>query len=122
MQVQSPILLSLWRALEEKNCVQWHPARLQEREEEIVERDDIDWDWLPPEQRLLRVAEVENDLRDNHECEYSRRFQRIERHNRQPLTCELCHARHRIYLLQYRWCYNVDVIAFSVEGAQLHHY
>ncbi|KAL2835275.1 hypothetical protein BDW59DRAFT_168514 [Aspergillus cavernicola] len=82
-------------------CPQWEERRLYERVEEVVDREAVN-----PLQRQARVAEIENDLRHNHDnCVHSRHFQRITGGHRRPLICEICGAHHRGYLLQCRRCY-----------------
>ncbi|KAH4098734.1 hypothetical protein HBH46_153890 [Parastagonospora nodorum] len=86
------------------NCAAADIDRIEERAEEIVERDappDI-----PPQQRLERFRQVFAELQDNHECEHSRHFRRISWDRpRRGFRCEMCDARHYKYILQCRHCY-----------------
>ena len=78
--------------------------RIEERAEEIVERDAPP-DLLPHQRRQL-VGEVFAELQNQHECEHSRRFQRIDfGKQRRGFRCEMCDARHHRYILQCRLCY-----------------
>jgi hypothetical protein len=89
-----------------KNC-DCPPAdidRIEERAEEIVERDAPP--NMLPHQRLERFNQVFAELQDNHECEHSRRFQRIDwGQPRRGFRCETCDARHYKYILQCRLCH-----------------
>ncbi|KAF2787237.1 hypothetical protein K505DRAFT_258151 [Melanomma pulvis-pyrius CBS 109.77] len=88
----------------ECNCQAADPNRIEERAEEIVERDaPLN---LPPAERRRQVRQVFAELQENHECEHSRRFQRITfGAPRGGFRCELCDARHYKYILQCRHCY-----------------
>ncbi|OAL52699.1 ariadne RING finger [Pyrenochaeta sp. DS3sAY3a] len=78
--------------------------RIEERAEEIVERD-APADMLP-HQRRARFDQVFVGLQNNHECEHSRQFQRIDSGApRRGFRCEMCDARHYRYILQCRLCY-----------------
>ncbi|KAH7350310.1 hypothetical protein BKA66DRAFT_504186 [Pyrenochaeta sp. MPI-SDFR-AT-0127] len=87
----------------ECNCEAADPNRIEERAEEIVQRDAA---HLAPAERRQRVHEVFNELQENHECVHSRRFQRItDGAPRRGFRCEFCDARHHKYILQCRHCY-----------------
>ena len=59
-----------------------------------------------PNERRRRVHEVFAELQENHECEHSRRFQRVDSGApRRGFRCEMCDARHYKYILQCRHCY-----------------
>lgn len=83
--------------------------RIEERAEEIVRRDAPA--GILPHERRARFNEVFVGLQDNHECEHSRRSQRIfSGAPRRGFQCEMCYARHYKYILQCRLCY-VNVCA-----------
>ncbi|KAF1916403.1 ariadne RING finger [Ampelomyces quisqualis] len=89
-----------------KNC-DCPPAdidRIEERAEEIVERDAPQ--GMLAHERRDRLDQVFAQLQDAHECEHSRRFQRVfDSKPRRGFRCELCDARHHKYILQCRRCY-----------------
>ncbi|KAL5458815.1 hypothetical protein PMIN06_003134 [Paraphaeosphaeria minitans] len=81
--------------------------RIEERAEEVVDRDA--GEVLPPVERQRRVARVRNELEQNHECEHPGRFQKLWRHDgyggRRGFQCEMCYDRHWKYILQCRHCF-----------------
>jgi hypothetical protein len=77
--------------------------RIEQRAEEIVDRDA--GPNVLPDERLRRIREVRDELQENHECEHSRRFERIFGPSRRGFRCEMCDARHWKYILQCRRCY-----------------
>ncbi|KAF1832429.1 hypothetical protein BDW02DRAFT_529935 [Decorospora gaudefroyi] len=87
----------------ECNCNTADLNRIEERAEEIVDRD-AGPNILPGERRR-RVHQVFAELQDNHECEHSRIFERIFGGGRRGFRCEMCDARHRKYILQCRLCW-----------------
>ncbi|KAB8262097.1 hypothetical protein BDV32DRAFT_136800 [Aspergillus pseudonomiae] len=83
-------------------CVLWQEGRLVARAEQIVDRE-VDY-ALPQQERQRRIAQVRNNLLETHECEHSRRFERILNGSRHGLQCELCGARHWKFILRCRRC------------------
>ncbi|KAF1361764.1 ariadne RING finger [Lizonia empirigonia] len=77
---------------------------IEERAEEVVNRDAPH--DLPRAEWQQRVDHVFNELRDRHECEHSRRFERkTYGQPKKGFRCELCSHRHWKYILQCRLCY-----------------
>ncbi|KAL2871417.1 E3 ubiquitin-protein ligase [Aspergillus lucknowensis] len=85
------------------SCERWNEQRLVERAQEVVDREANQ--ALPPGDRDLRVARMQEDLRDNHECEHPGRFERIFGTGRRRFECEICGDQHRKYILQCRRCH-----------------
>jgi hypothetical protein len=60
------------------------------------------------QERARRIAQVAQELEENHECgygEHSRRFQRVAFSRRSGGgECNLCGTRHRVFLLECRRC------------------
>src|SRR4051812_13233301 len=77
--------------------------RIEERAEEIVERDAPP--GMLPHERRQRQDQVFAELQNAHECEHSRRFERRYCNSRRGFRCEMCDARHYKYILQCRRCY-----------------
>ncbi|KAF1930369.1 uncharacterized protein M421DRAFT_58856 [Didymella exigua CBS 183.55] len=78
--------------------------RIEERAEEVVNRDAPP--DLPQAVWQQRVDDVFNELRDRHECEHSRRFERkTHGQPKKGFRCELCSNRHWKYILQCHLCY-----------------
>ncbi|RAL06902.1 uncharacterized protein BO97DRAFT_447229 [Aspergillus homomorphus CBS 101889] len=84
-------------------CDRWDEERLVARAEEVVDREAVA--PLPRPERHLRVVQMQEHLRRNHECEHSRRFERIEGGGRRGFECEVCQTRHKKYILQCRRCH-----------------
>ncbi|KAF2454801.1 hypothetical protein BDY21DRAFT_387278 [Lineolata rhizophorae] len=85
------------------SCPQFTERFLYERAEEVVDRDfGLE---LRPRDRQNRIQQVQEDLRQNHECEHPGRFQRIINGGRRAFRCEMCEARHWKYILQCRRCH-----------------
>ncbi|PYI36389.1 hypothetical protein BP00DRAFT_152494 [Aspergillus indologenus CBS 114.80] len=84
-------------------CERWDEHRLLERAEEVVERDALG--PMPRQEQQQRVRDMQEDLRQNHECEHSRRFERIEGGGRRGFACEMCEARHWKFILECRRCH-----------------
>ncbi|KAF1939586.1 ariadne RING finger [Clathrospora elynae] len=88
----------------ECTCETADPNRIEERAEEIVDRDA--GPNLLPAERIRRVYGLVAELQENHECEHSQKFQRIDDGApRRGFRCEMCDARHHKYILQCRRCY-----------------
>ncbi|KAG9190145.1 hypothetical protein G6011_08233 [Alternaria panax] len=88
----------------ECTCITADLHRIEERAVEIVDRDA--GPNMLPQERRQRVDRVFAELQDNHECEHSRRFQRIfDGAPRKGFRCEMCNVRHHKYILQCRYCY-----------------
>ncbi|KAL4864105.1 hypothetical protein BDV12DRAFT_189211 [Aspergillus spectabilis] len=85
------------------SCERWNKQRLVERAQEVVDREANQ--ALPPGNRELRVARMQEDLRDNHECEHPGRFERIFSTGRLRFECEICGDWHRKYILRCRRCH-----------------
>ncbi|PYI16641.1 hypothetical protein BO99DRAFT_414891 [Aspergillus violaceofuscus CBS 115571] len=84
-------------------CERWDEHRLLKRAEEVVERDALG--PMPRQEQQQRVRDMQEDLRQNHECEHSRRFERIEGGGRRGFTCEMCEARYWKFILECRRCH-----------------
>jgi hypothetical protein len=76
--------------------------RLLQRAEEVVDRDAVG--ILPQAERTIRVNRMRDQIRENHECEHSRRFERVFDGGRRGFVCEMCSARHWKYILRCRRC------------------
>ncbi|KAL2816425.1 hypothetical protein BDW59DRAFT_177361 [Aspergillus cavernicola] len=85
------------------SCERWNEQRLVERAQEVVDREAIQ--PLPPADRQLRVEQMLEDLRENHECEHPGRFERVFGTSRGHFECEICGDRHRKYILACRRCH-----------------
>ena len=82
----------------ECTCATADLHRIEERAEEIVDRDAPN---LLPQERRQRVDRVFAELQDRHECEHSRRFERVfYGAPRRGFRCEMCDARHHKYILR----------------------
>ncbi|KAE8140870.1 hypothetical protein BDV38DRAFT_279846 [Aspergillus pseudotamarii] len=84
-------------------CEMWSERRLVARAEEIVDRE-LDRP-LPQQVRQHRIAQLRDDLLETHECEHSRRFERILNGTISKFECEMCGARHWKYILRCRRCH-----------------
>ncbi|RAH80840.1 hypothetical protein BO86DRAFT_419760 [Aspergillus japonicus CBS 114.51] len=84
-------------------CERWDEHRLLKRAEEVVERDALG--PMPRQEQQQRVRDMQEDLRQNHEYEHSRRFERIEGGGRRGFTCEMCEARYWKFILECRRCH-----------------
>ncbi|KAE8334601.1 hypothetical protein BDV24DRAFT_156732 [Aspergillus arachidicola] len=71
--------------------------------EEVVDREATH--PLAPQERQLRIEQMRDDLRENHECEHPGRFERLFDGGRRGFECEMCGDRHRKYILQCRRCH-----------------
>lgn len=59
------------------SCQRWDEQRLEERAQEVVDREANQ--VLRPHNRQLRVARMQQDLREVHECEHPGRFRETSR-------------------------------------------
>lgn len=84
-------------------CAHANQLRIEERAEEIVDRDAV-FD-LPVAERQHRVQEVFAELEQNHECGHPGRFRRMNNTPAWGFRCEMCDASHWKYILQCRHCY-----------------
>ncbi|KAH8434458.1 BRcat and Rcat domain-containing protein [Aspergillus melleus] len=84
-------------------CQRWDEQRLEERAQEVVDREANQ--VLRPHDRQLRVARMQQELREVHECEHPGRFERIFGSGRRRFECEMCGSCHRKYILQCRRCH-----------------
>ncbi|PLB48622.1 hypothetical protein P170DRAFT_357626 [Aspergillus steynii IBT 23096] len=90
-----------WRSC---SCEGWDEQRLVERAEEVLDREATQ--ALMPHDREIRVVQMQENLRENHECGHPGRFQRISGiGGGRPFVCEICEAAHWRYILQCRRCY-----------------
>ncbi|KAF1977027.1 hypothetical protein BU23DRAFT_662342 [Bimuria novae-zelandiae CBS 107.79] len=83
-------------------CRQADYDRMLERAEEIVDRDAVV--DLPIVERRRRVQQVQQQIMQNHECEHTGRFRRVEGGGRRGFRCEMCGNRHWRFILQCRHC------------------
>ncbi|RAK97440.1 E3 ubiquitin-protein ligase [Aspergillus ibericus CBS 121593] len=84
-------------------CERWAEDHLVVRAEEVVDREAVE--PLAPRVRQLRIEQMQEDLRGNHECEHPGKFERIFGTGRRRFQCEICDDRHRKYILQCRRCH-----------------
>ncbi|PGH23584.1 hypothetical protein AJ80_02364 [Polytolypa hystricis UAMH7299] len=85
------------------HCARWQEERLVNRAEEIVDRE-AERD-LGGREREHRVQQMQDELRENHECEHPGRFQMIRGGRKSRFECEMCGGRHRNFILQCRRCH-----------------
>ncbi|PVH96146.1 hypothetical protein DM02DRAFT_688579 [Periconia macrospinosa] len=85
------------------NCDHADEDHLLERAEEIVDRDA--YLVLDHDERQLRIQHMVADLQQNHECDHSRRFRRVEGSPGRGYRCEMCNARHWQFILECRRCH-----------------
>ncbi|KAH6653179.1 ariadne RING finger, partial [Truncatella angustata] len=86
----------------ECHCSDWVPELLNRRAQQVVDREALQ--PLEPAIRQQRVATMVRELQENHECNHSGKFTKLEG-SRRGKVCEMCGARHRKYILSCRRCH-----------------
>ncbi|KAJ6267424.1 hypothetical protein PSV08DRAFT_411876 [Bipolaris maydis] len=97
-----------WRGCQ---CTLWEEQNLYRRAEQVVDR--AAGGYIPPHLRQQRLNEVQEELRDNDECNHygRKKFSMItEGAPRRGFRCEMCNARHRNFILRCKSC-QLDVCA-----------
>ncbi|KAJ6197792.1 hypothetical protein J3E72DRAFT_219130 [Bipolaris maydis] len=97
-----------WRGC---RCALWEEQNLYRRAEQVVDR--AAGGYIPPHLRQQRLNEVQEELRDNDECNHygRKKFSMItEGAPRRGFRCEMCNARHRNFILRCKSC-QLDVCA-----------
>ena len=85
------------------SCAHWDEERLLLRAEEIVDRDAPA--QLGAAEIDHRVHIMQQDLRENHECQHEMRFQRINADHRQRFTCDMCEETYYLFILRCPQCH-----------------
>ncbi|KAF2423376.1 ariadne RING finger [Tothia fuscella] len=85
-------------------CPQWEEDRLVARAEEVAARQPTPAAAENLQAPQRRAPEIQEQLRENHRCQHSRRFRRLDAPAGQPFVCEMCSCACSKFILECRMC------------------